>query len=284
MELDMASSSSSEIKYNYLFRRRGTPVDDDLLDDDLIADPVPDSKVHSALYDQNILSGRFYTLFAVDKKAGYKWERYEWTYFTPYMLYWFMRAAHHCTFCGVELTSENASLDRIDNSKHHTADNIHVTCINCNVARSDYYSVPEFKVTCINLLKMRKMPIRPGLADEPIRALDSYDTKAIRSEEYTSVCTKMSSHLISHNLPSRVRRVLENRFYNRDLTHKEKEYLAILLGYNQYTDWIDGLVSRESPYFAPFHTYKAVADSDEFNHYLEPCAEQLYFEMRKHLD
>lgn len=58
------------------------------------------------------------------------------------MLLW--KQQHICALCYCQLTPENASVDRLDNSKGHTNDNIQLTCINCNKARGTQ-SIKSFK-------------------------------------------------------------------------------------------------------------------------------------------
>jgi hypothetical protein len=51
---------------------------------------------------------------------------------------------HICTksYSGKQLT-----LDRIDNSRNHAADNVRICCFTCNMLRSNNYSSKQFKNT-----------------------------------------------------------------------------------------------------------------------------------------
>jgi hypothetical protein len=50
-----------------------------------------------------------------------------------------------CVFCGLSLDNNNFSLDRIDNSKGHTIENVNCCCHTCNVSRKNLFSVDEYK-------------------------------------------------------------------------------------------------------------------------------------------
>lgn len=45
-----------------------------------------------------------------------------------------IEGVHKCTFCG-ETDWRKLGLDRIDNNKPHTIDNVHVCCWHCNITR-----------------------------------------------------------------------------------------------------------------------------------------------------
>lgn len=49
---------------------------------------------------------------------------------------------HPCVYCG---DTKRIGCDRIDNSKGHTKDNVVPCCVECNKARSDYFSFEEMK-------------------------------------------------------------------------------------------------------------------------------------------
>lgn len=49
---------------------------------------------------------------------------------------------HPCVYCG---DTKRIRCDRIDNSKGHTKDNVVPCCVECNKARSDYFSFEEMK-------------------------------------------------------------------------------------------------------------------------------------------
>ena len=49
---------------------------------------------------------------------------------------------HPCVYCG---DTKRIGCDRIDNSKWHTKDNVVPCCVECNKARSDYFSFEEMK-------------------------------------------------------------------------------------------------------------------------------------------
>lgn len=57
-----------------------------------------------------------------------------------------------CYYCG---DTKNLGLDRIDNSKGHTMDNVLVCCYDCNVCRQDRFTVEEF-VNIVHVIRKIK--------------------------------------------------------------------------------------------------------------------------------
>jgi len=59
-----------------------------------------------------------------------------------------------CVYCGTE--TANRGLDRIDNDKPHIAGNVQTACTECNVIRSNRFSVEEMKLLGAVVARIRK--------------------------------------------------------------------------------------------------------------------------------
>lgn len=65
-----------------------------------------------------------------------------------------------CIYCGHD---ENIGLDRVDNSKGHTLDNVVTCCYLCNMTRNNYYTFEEFKLIGSAIKQIRRMRIKHTL-------------------------------------------------------------------------------------------------------------------------
>lgn len=65
-----------------------------------------------------------------------------------------------CHYCGSDISNNGGTnLDRIDNSKGYTLDNVLPACWVCNKTRADVWSVAETKIMIQTALKFRKAGI-----------------------------------------------------------------------------------------------------------------------------
>lgn len=65
-----------------------------------------------------------------------------------------------CYYCG-KITlgvEQGGGLDRLDNSKGYTLDNVVACCSECNCMRMHHYTSDEFKIVRVLIDKMRKQP------------------------------------------------------------------------------------------------------------------------------
>jgi hypothetical protein len=61
-----------------------------------------------------------------------------------------------CIYCGLLIRATGSGLDRIDNSKDYTIDNVNPCCGTCNDIRGDNLTVEEMKVAMNAVLQHRK--------------------------------------------------------------------------------------------------------------------------------
>lgn len=67
--------------------------------------------------------------------------------------------ANPCYYCNGMLPPKGGGLDRMDNSKGYTKDNVVPACKACNVVRSCYLTVAEMKVAMEAVMNFRKFPV-----------------------------------------------------------------------------------------------------------------------------
>lgn len=68
----------------------------------------------------------------------------------------FMSVNSHCYYCNLDLNTERgASLDRIDNNKGYSLDNVLPCCSSCNATRGNRFTVEEMKIMINALLEHR---------------------------------------------------------------------------------------------------------------------------------
>lgn len=68
------------------------------------------------------------------------------------ILAWKNRENGKCYYCG---DTHRLGLDRIDNSKGHTKDNVVICCYDCNVARSNNFSYEEMLILGKTIRKIK---------------------------------------------------------------------------------------------------------------------------------
>lgn len=68
----------------------------------------------------------------------------------------FHRKRGPCFYCSGDPPETGAGLDRIDNSKGYTFDNVIPCCTNCNYLRSDLLTVQETKAVVSLLMRLRR--------------------------------------------------------------------------------------------------------------------------------
>ncbi|KAM9977518.1 hypothetical protein ACTFIR_011385 [Dictyostelium discoideum] len=76
-----------------------------------------------------------------------------------------------CAYCDTELNVNNISLDRIDNDRYHTLDNLVNACRGCNYARNDFLSSKDFKITTHALQHLKQNRNYPSKIPDPPLAL-----------------------------------------------------------------------------------------------------------------
>jgi hypothetical protein len=96
------------------------------------------------------LNGKF-----IDGRDTAKEDGREWSLnFAEYV----MEISSGCFYCGADLlTIGGVSLDRIDNSKGYTLDNVLPCCGNCNMIRGNKLTVEEMQHAMIAVLTVRKL-------------------------------------------------------------------------------------------------------------------------------
>ena len=72
-----------------------------------------------------------------------------------------------CTYCG-DKELKNKTLDRIDNHRGHTKDNVLVACIHCNTERNDKVSVQRFRAFNLMYCVARLKELNKSLGKETI--------------------------------------------------------------------------------------------------------------------
>ena len=70
----------------------------------------------------------------------------------------------HCVYCGAK---RYLGLDRIDNSKGHTKENVVVCCKDCNWIRGDRYTLEEMKIIGKAMRSIRRMREKDSLFNLP---------------------------------------------------------------------------------------------------------------------
>lgn len=60
-----------------------------------------------------------------------------------------------CYYCSEPLSPAGSGLDRIDNSKGYFLDNVVPACGRCNIARNTFFTIEEFKVMMVALIKWK---------------------------------------------------------------------------------------------------------------------------------
>ena len=111
---------------------------------------------------EEIIKGKIRNVCATDKQQGKTWPHHDWHFFIPAVLQQVLSKGQRCPYCCQLLTSRSFSLDRIDNDDFHHADNVLLSCIACNVARSDHFTVDEFVAVCDLLREKRAISLPEG--------------------------------------------------------------------------------------------------------------------------
>ena len=63
-----------------------------------------------------------------------------------------------CIYCNISILKETGiGLDRIDNNKHYTPDNVNPCCGNCNKIRGNYLTYDEMKVAMTAVVEFRNL-------------------------------------------------------------------------------------------------------------------------------
>lgn len=83
---------------------------------------------------------------------------------------WFLKniSRKECFYCG---DTKNIGLDRIDNNKGHTKDNVIPCCIECNIVRSDRFTVEEMLIigeTIKKIKELRELRYKKLMAEKDI--------------------------------------------------------------------------------------------------------------------
>ena len=281
VDFDMSEEDDDEIVYGYLFPRRNAPAG-------YTGEPPEEPELSFfeptwgtgtsplEVAAQKKVLDRFSRLMAKDLKNGEEWPEDDWVYFSPALLMERITLSI-CPFCGVKLDADNASLDRIDNTKHHTARNVHITCINCNYARSDYYSAEEFQRICLFLLDARKMPIRPSLADTGIFSLYDWHDNEQGREGRETVCTAIAHKIQASYLPNQVKDMIKG-LLNRDLSSGERNDIEGLLKHDGFGDWVRKFVCEQA-FITPMCTYKSVYVQPAYQALVRSCVDQIAHEI-----
>lgn len=68
---------------------------------------------------------------------------------------WMYKNCNKCVYCGNE-DYKSLGLDRLDNSKGHTVDNVVTACYICNTTRGDRFSHDEMKIIGVVIRKIMK--------------------------------------------------------------------------------------------------------------------------------
>lgn len=93
---------------------------------------------------------RFKTAIRASKRRGYEWHISENDYLQLIKL--------PCYYCNNHLSVPAASgLDRLNNEKHYTIDNVVTCCALCNKIKNTFLSPEETKAAVDAILKLRKI-------------------------------------------------------------------------------------------------------------------------------